>query len=259
MNIQDLPIEIKEHIGKVQKITFPKQGHTSTVAILDTFDRKYIIKKTENDLYNEWLSDEYKVLQYLHHSGLPVPKVYSFHTEDTSRWLLMDHINGISLREFLAKMPDLQSKEKAIFNFGLCLKKIHECSCPIELLNNDSPWLDTTLNKAEYNLTHFAVDGSAKRLQQLKEARPKPIENTFIHGDFTIDNVLVNDCNIVGVIDWAGAAYGDPRYDVALAIRPKPNAFDNERDREIFYNGYGKFRITDEEYNYFEDGIYNFF
>lgn len=49
------------------------------------------------------------------------------------------------------------------------------------------------------------------------------------------------------------------RYDVALAIRPKHNAFDNERDREIFYNGYGKLRITDEEYNYFEDGIYNFF
>ncbi|WP_338587174.1 hypothetical protein V6669_17345 [Paenibacillus sp. Y5S-9] len=90
-------------------------------------------------------------------------------------------------KRILSTMPDLQSKEKAIFNFGLCLKKIHECSCPVELLNNDTPWLETMLNKAEYNLTHFAVDGSAELLQQLKEARPKPIDNTFIHGDFTID------------------------------------------------------------------------
>jgi len=115
------------------------------------------------------------------------------------------------------------------------------------------------LNKAEYKLTHFAVDGSEERLKRLKEVRPKPIDNTLIHGDFTIDNVLVNECNIVGVIDWSGATYGDPRYDVALAIRPKYNAFDNDRDKEIFFKAYGKLRITDEEYNYFEDGLYSFF
>lgn len=75
----------------------------------------------------------------------------------------------------------------------------------------------------------------------------------------TIDNVLVNKGRIVGVIDWSGAAFGDPRYDVALAIRPKYNAFDNEKDKKIFFEGYGKLKITDDEYNYFEDGIYNFF
>ncbi|MEK4052146.1 phosphotransferase [Paenibacillus sp. FSL F4-0087] len=259
MNIQDLPIEIIEQIGKVQRITFPRQGHTSIVAILDTPDKKYVIKKTENDLYNEWLSEEYKVLQSLYHTGLPVPRAHSYHVENKSRWLLMDYIDGISLREFLSKEPDLKDKEKAIFNFGLCLKKIHECSCPIELLKNDNPWLDTMLNKAEHNLTHFAVDGTEELLKRLKEVRPKPIDNTLIHGDFTIDNVLVNEGNIVGVIDWSGAANGDPRYDLALAIRPKYNAFDNNRDKEIFFNAYGKLRITDEEYNYFEDGVYSFF
>lgn len=151
-------------------------------------------------------------------------------------------------------------------NYGLCLKKIHECTCPIELLNDEEAWLDTMLIKAEYNLTHFDVDGTGERLKRLKEVRPKPVKNTLIHGDFTIDNVLVKEGNVlvkegnvVGVIDWSGAAYGDPRYDVALAIRPKYNAFDNERDKEIFFNAYEKLRITDEEYNYFEDGIYSFF
>lgn len=259
MNIQDIPVEIIAQIGEVKNITFPRQGHTSIVAILDTIDHKYIIKKTENDLYNEWLSEEYKVLQYLFRTGLPVPKVYLYHIEHKSRWLLMDYIDGISLREFLSKEPNLKDKEKAIYNFGRCLKKIHECSCPIELLQNDESWLDSILNKAEYNLTHFAVDGSEELLTCLKEVRPNPIGHALIHGDFTIDNVLVKDSNIVGIIDWAGAAFGDPRYDVALAIRPKFNAFDNERDREIFYGAYGKFRLTEEEYNYFEDGIYNFF
>lgn len=259
MKIQDIPIEIIDQIGEVRRITFPRQGHTSIVAILDTLDQKYIVKKTENDLYNEWLSKEYNVLQYLCDTGLPVPKAYSFCAENQSRWLLMDYMDGISLREFLSREPDLKEKEKAIFNFGRCLKKLHESACPIELLKKDHSWLDSMLIQAEYNLTHFAVDGSEELLKRLKEEKPKPIENTLIHGDFTIDNVLVNECNIVGVIDWSGAAFGDPRYDVSLAIRPKHNAFENERDKEIFFEAYGTLRLTDEEYDYFENGIYNFF
>jgi aminoglycoside phosphotransferase len=259
MNIHDLPVEISDQIGEIQNITFPRQGHTSIVAILETPKKRYVIKKTENDLYNEWLSEEYKALQFLSQTELLVPEVYCYHVEKKSRWLLMDYINGISLREFLSREPSLIDKEKAISNFGLCLRRIHECPCPIELIKNDKPWIDTMLLKAEYNLTQYEVDGSEELLSRLKAVRPKPIENTLIHGDFTIDNVLVNECNIVGIIDWSGATYGDPRYDVALAIRQKRNAFDNEIDKEIFFNAYGKLRITDEEFNYFEDGIYSFF
>ncbi|WP_160042660.1 phosphotransferase [Paenibacillus sp. USDA918EY] len=259
MNIHDIPDEILGQIGKIHNINFPRQGHTSIVAILETTNGKFVIKKTENELYNEWLLEEYKALQYLSQTGLLVPKVYSFHVENKTRWLLMDHIEGISLRAFLSGTPNLKDKEKAITNFGLGLRSIHECPCPIEFIKDDKPWLDTMLSKAEYNLNHFEVDGTEELLSQLKEVRPKSMENTFIHGDFTIDNVLVNDCNIVGIIDWSGAAYGDPRYDIALAIRPKFNAFDHDRDRELFLNAYGKIRLTEEEYNYFEGGLYQFF
>ncbi|NRG46712.1 aminoglycoside phosphotransferase family protein, partial [Bacillus sp. CRN 9] len=58
---------------------------------------------------------------------------------------------------------------------------------------------------------------------------------------------------------WAGGTYGDPRYDVSIAIRPKPNAFNNEIDREIFNEGYGKKIIDDKTYDYFVNGLYEFF
>ena len=41
MNIQDLTIEIIEQLGKVLNITFSKQRHTSTVAILDTLEMAF--------------------------------------------------------------------------------------------------------------------------------------------------------------------------------------------------------------------------
>lgn len=49
------------------------------------------------------------------------------------------------------------------------------------------------------------------------------------------------------------------RYDVSLVVRPKLNAFENEEDKEIFFTGYGKKIITEEDDLYFEDGLYAFF
>lgn len=86
-----------------------------------------------------------------------------------------------------------------------------------------------------------------------------PIAPTLIHGDFTIDNVLVHDGKISGVIDWSGGAFGDPRYDVSLAVRPKPNAFQDRLDLDIFFKGYGKELITCDDFTYFADGLYEFF
>ncbi len=260
MTIHDLPEGIVEHTGEITSLSFPRQGQTSVVAILETAGQKYVVKKTENELYNRWLAAEYDALVILSQTGLPVPKVYGYHAERNTRWLLMDYIDGVSLRAFLSGRQTTKARERAIANFGLALRNIHDCPCPLELAGNSQSWLDAMLLKAEYNLTHNKVDGSAELLAQLKWHRPAPIGNTLIHGDFTIDNVLVDSGgNIAGIIDWAGAAFGDPRYDAALAIRPKPYAFDNERDKEVFIDAYGKLTLSDEEYRYFADGVYEFF
>lgn len=64
---------------------------------------------------------------------------------------------------------------------------------------------------------------------------------------------------VTGVIDWSGGAHGDPRYDLSLAIRPKPNAFESERDKQIFFKGYRGKMIDDDVYDYFVNGLYEFF
>ncbi|GGH49376.1 hypothetical protein GCM10008014_13800 [Paenibacillus silvae] len=261
MQLTDIPSEMRELIGNVKQITIPRQGHTSSVTILHTSSHSYVIKKTEHELYNEWLADEYKALKHLEETALPVSTAHSFFADQNARWLLMDYMEGVTLRRFLIDNSDQKQRDKAIASFGRCLKQLHECSCPMDWQHKhtEHTWLDTMISKAEYNLANFAVDGNAGLLTYLKENRPGWVEPTLIHGDFTTDNVLVRDGQITGVIDWAGAAYGDPRYDVALAIRPKASAFEEERDKDVFYDAYGKRRLTDEEYRYFEQGIYNFF
>ncbi|MBQ0140247.1 MAG: hypothetical protein KBT36_13255 [Kurthia sp.] len=47
---------------------------------------------------------------------------------------------------------------------------------------------------------------------------------------------------------------GDSRYDVALAIRNF-----NSQQQKYFYEGYELHQLTDMEYSYFEQGLYEFF
>lgn len=73
-----------------------------------------------------------------------------------------------------------------------------------------------------------------------------------------MDNVLVSEGRVSGLIDWCWGAFGDPRYDLALATRPKPEAFGEPADLDAFYEGYGGRRLTEEERDYFV-GLYEFF
>jgi aminoglycoside phosphotransferase (APT) family kinase protein len=63
---------------------------------------------------------------------------------------------------------------------------------------------------------------------------------------------------VSGVIDWAGGAAGDPRYDIALACRPKPEVFQIPAEIDAFFEGYGGSPLSEEEYEYFV-GLYEIF
>lgn len=142
--------------------------------------------------------------------------------------------------------------------FGKLLADIHSTPCPKELISNKN-WLEQMISQAHNNLMNNEVDGTKELLEQVIKHRPDHYKQTFIHGDFTIDNVLVSNGKITGVIDWGSGAYGDPRYDVSLAIRPKPNVFENEIEKQIFFEGYGENIIDDKIYDYFVNGLYEFF
>ncbi|SHR51791.1 Aminoglycoside phosphotransferase [Mycobacteroides abscessus subsp. abscessus] len=57
------------------------------------------------------------------------------------------------------------------------------------------------LYQAEYNFNNHEVDGTKELLERLKVEKPEEYKQTLIHGDFTIDNVIVSNGIIIGVID----------------------------------------------------------
>ncbi|WP_041087421.1 phosphotransferase family protein [Jeotgalibacillus soli] len=261
LQINELPKEIINFLGTIKSIVFPQQGWTSDVGVIESEQGMFILKRTRTEQFNSWLHKEVFVLNSLTtQTALPIPKVHKYieRKEQSQSFALLEFFEGETLRTALLKEKNEARRQEMIFLFGKTLAHIHSTPCPDDLKSSQL-WLDDMLQAAQYNLDYYETEGDQALLERLKANKPKPFKQTLIHGDFTIDNVLVQNGNVTSIIDWSGGAFGDPRYDASLAIRPKPNAFENERDIAIFFEGYGEKIVSPDEYIYFENGLYNFF
>lgn len=207
IKLNEIPIEILECVGGIKNLQFPRQGHTFDVGIIETENGMYVLKRTKGKQFCSWLSKEVLVLNCLLKTNLPIPLLYKFigQKSENQSWTLK-YIEGETLRNYLFYETNQNKRHFVIHNYGKILSDIHSTVCPGELINREL-WLDEMLVQTELNLKNYNVDGSIELL---------------------IDNVLVKDGEIKGVIDWSGGDYEDPRYDVSLVIRPKPRTFENK-------------------------------
>lgn len=244
-------------LSKIQSFSYPKkQGATSEVIFLHTDNGQFVCKIAKKSPYRDWLKKEAVSMKCLNdETSLPIPIFYQISETKEESYLLMSQENGIPLREALQQTSDDSEKLALIKSFGVLLKQLHETIPPPSCVTEVS-WLDEQLENATYNLQNYNVDGDQPLLEKLKREKPVPCEQTLIHGDCTIDNVLVLNGKVHMFIDLAGAAYGDPRYDIALAIRSIRN---NQDMVNAFFKGYRLRIITAEEFAYFDEGLYEFF
>lgn len=256
-----IPAELRARIEPVRALHYPPQGATSTVAIIEGADGRVVLKHARGRRWSAWLAREYAVLRALADSDLPLPRALAYladqHAGQPAGWLLMSYLPGEPLETVLARLNHAGAREQLLYAWGALLRRIHQTPIP-EVLRAPGPWLDAQLAEARYNLAHDRVDGSPALLQRLEDIPPPPIAETLIHGDYTLDNTLVADGVISGLIDWARGGPGDPRYDLALATRPTRAALRRRADQAAFWQGYGSQPPDATTLHYFVD-LYEFF
>lgn len=254
---QVIPEQFQEIIGNVQRVSYPtRQGATSEVVFLHTDQGNYVCKRSSLPKYRTWLLKEAKVMEELNANiTLSIPTYLDFIEDENNSYLLMSMEQGIPLREALMFAKTDEEKTNLIHSFGTMLRSLHETAPPVKWQKQES-WLDLQLNKAAYNLKNYEVDGDQQLLDSLKVNKPVAIPQTLIHGDCTIDNVLVANNQVYMFIDLSETAFGDPRYDIALGIR---SFLYDEALLNAFYEGYRLQQISKEEFDYFDGGLYEFF
>ncbi len=257
-----IPQEIYKILGPVRCLDYPSQGETSEVVFVESAHGFFVVKRAHQPPYVDWLRREDYALRALAATGLPIPRVHAFverhMPEGEEGWLIMTRLAGQPLQTALENEPDPGIRHRLLRQFGLLLATIHRCPPPSALAAIEQPWLDSMLRRAADSLQRYPVDGTPALLRDLDQQRPRSIPPALIHGDYTLDNVLVAEGSVGGVIDWAGGAVGDPRYDLALATQPGSETWQTPAGLAAFYEGYGGSPLTAEEASYFV-GLYEFF
>lgn len=245
--------------GKIHSRTIPPQGMTSSVVILHAECGDFVLKQADRIPYTAWLRREAFVLQALAASNLPVPRWITLEEQPTTVSLLMTALPGEPLSALLRRGVDDEVRRDLLRQFGQLLAQIH-ATAPASILQTQRPWLERILDEARTNQLHGYAEPEAPPIEALVATCPPPTPEVLIHGDYTIDNVLVDGGKLTGVIDWGRGDLGDLRYDLTLATRPQvpESAFLNEADFVAFYAGYGTKRLTPSEHQWF-DRLYDYF
>ena len=167
------------------------------------------------------VADEMTRLRWLH-SRLPVPEIITFVATQNECWLMTKALSGKSARALLDERPD--DRDLVINALADFLRLIHELpviECPFDArlerrLNEGRARIDAGL----VNETDFDREQQGWSAEQVWNAiqthLPLKPDLVVTHGDFSLDNVLIEGSRISGCIDVGGAGLADRYHDLAI-------------------------------------------
>lgn len=207
---------------------------------------KNIESNTEH-LMLEWLKDK-----------LLVPKIYAIDKSIGYNYLLMSKLPSMMACDnyYLNALQELVQ----ILAKGLKLLwnvKIKDCS-----IDNN---IDNRLKLARYQVENGLVgmddaeDGTYgengfkdpfELLEYLENNKPKNTEPSFIHGDYCLPNIFIENNEISGFIDLGRSGIGDKYNDIALAVRSLEHNFGTNKYKDLLYKELG-LEIDEEKIRYY--------
>lgn len=223
-----------------------------------------IIKVVEVDAELDSLSTEVALYRWLK-GQVPVPEVFHFEQVEGAgknyEWLVMSRIEGADLKSRIGHVA--VPEQDIAYRYGAFLRQVHElpiAGCPIEVR------LEEKLRRAKWLIDNNRVDAedfeaafegvSIEELYRRLEAeRPMHEDLVVTHGDYCLDNVLVNvseqDLALTGFIDLSMGGVQDRYQDLALAYRSIRKKL-GVAYTEDFLQGYGLIDAFDmDKINYY--------
>jgi aminoglycoside phosphotransferase (APT) family kinase protein len=192
------------------------------------------------------MSREYRVLTALADSAVPVPRpLASCQDSDVigAPFYLMQYVDGLVLRTM--QDGELLTEQQAAELSDLLAQML----AAIHGVNIDAVGLDTFGRPEGYLARQLSrwqkqwelsnsreVPGFDELVARLAAMLPDSGEGTLVHGDFRLDNTLVqltSPARIAAVVDWEMSTLGDPLADLGLTLSYWSDAGDAFPDLNI--------------------------
>ena len=166
----------------------------------------------------DWIHHEANATRMAYELGLPVPRIYEVIVDDKQRGIVMERIEGPMMISSMMLKPWKNSHYASI---------LAELQVKINAL--EAPEMPPLRSRLEKNIRDETIIPEDMKEAALKILRELPDGEKLCHYDLHPLNVLMSPQGPV-IIDWSGAAKGDPMADLARTwllcthppIPPKP-------------------------------------
>jgi aminoglycoside phosphotransferase (APT) family kinase protein len=174
---------------------------------------------------------EYRVLNALADTEVPVPQVYGLCTDPSvigSTFYLMQHVEGRTLSD-AADTASLTTEEAAQLSIEFIdvLTRIHAVDYQaqgLESFGRPNGYITRQVRRWAEQWDRSAtrdVPQMNSLVQELRFRIPESSQSSLVHGDYRLDNLLIAQAPNVtpmAVVDWEMSTLGDPLADVGLML-----------------------------------------
>lgn len=246
----DLPGAITALTGSIERTSFPPQGLCNLAVRLEGTRGALLLKIARGAYRGQELEAEHQILAELATSGIPVPAPLALVRQGNLSYHLREYREGTPVRDLLRQSP--ARRPTLLRAMSEVLAAIHAYTRPDWTWQQ---WLDSCLDIARQNMRSGILDPEefteSERPESLYrwllEARPVPGAVCLLHGDYRPKNLLWHEDRIAAVIDWAFVDFGDPYYDLAIALEYMEDA----AECDSFLASYGLKTVDRQRLQYY--------
>lgn len=235
ISVQDLDHFLRENLPGL--LTGPLQvrllsgGRSNLTYLLTDGHSQWVLRRpplghvlaTAHDM-----SREFRVLQALHPTQVPVPKPFISAGPDVigAPFYIMEFTDGAVLRDrqdLEAFGPQATTLAGNLIDVLAELHAVDAASVGLADLGRPEGYLERQLRRWERQLaaSHSRELPDLARLgQRLGERLPTGQDTVIVHGDYRLDNVVIDSSgtSVRSVLDWEMATLGDPLADLASTV-----------------------------------------
>lgn len=232
--------------NKVFKIT---DKDKKIVLKVSPIDESKMIKTDRNLIY--WESEMLRLMKDI---DIPSPKLLYCDKSKNPKYLFMSHIEGVNYEEcktFLKK----EDKEKIEYELGKITKKISEVKSNKFFLpsKKDKEFKDN-YNFIKYLFENLLIDvdeknidlesTNSKEIIDILKEKKKSLNNikeiTLAHTDLWDGNIMIDNDEISGIVDFSDLYYCDPLMNFYFHTI-------DDKEHKSFLKGYNKEILTHDE------------
>jgi aminoglycoside phosphotransferase (APT) family kinase protein len=247
-NLQSWIDEYVPNAGKIKAIEQFKGGQSNPTYKIITESKNLVLRRKPPGklLPSAHAVDrEYKVITALYETDVPVPRTYGLCEDDDvagTAFFVMDFLDGDLFWDPMIPSMTNRDRTEIYKNKNKTLAKLHSVDYKkIGLEDYGKPGNYVARQVSRWSKQYRASEtDNIEAMNNLIDWLPKNIpdddETTIVHGDYRLDNMILKNNEVVGILDWELSTLGHPIADFSyhcLSWRTQEAFWDEAKLKEL--------------------------